>query len=88
MVLPLPCQLAPVCVRRSSLHFLVLILTGCISGFAVVFAEDIPDVEKQDIPTGEPVSYLCVGILNINCLDAWKNLCPIYDNFVNSAGHT
>ncbi|KAF8259963.1 laccase 1 precursor [Lactarius quietus] len=40
-------------------------------GFAVVFAEDVPDVPNTDITT-----------------DAWKNLCPAYDYFVNTTGHT
>ncbi|KAF8272718.1 multicopper oxidase-domain-containing protein [Lactarius quietus] len=40
-------------------------------GFAVVFAEDVPDVPKEDITTA-----------------AWENLCPIYDNFVSTTGHT
>ena len=29
------------------------------SGFAVVFAEDVPDVPSQDIPTGKSLSDLC-----------------------------
>ncbi|KAF8267114.1 laccase 1 [Lactarius quietus] len=41
------------------------------AGFAVVFAEDVPDVPTQDITT-----------------DAWKQLCPAYNNFVNTTGHT
>ncbi|KAH9008346.1 laccase [Lactarius deliciosus] len=40
-------------------------------GFAVVFAEDVPDVPTQDITT-----------------DAWRDLCPVYDRFVNTTGHT
>ncbi|KAH9008534.1 laccase 3, partial [Lactarius hengduanensis] len=40
-------------------------------GFAVVFAEDVPDVPTQDITT-----------------DAWRDLCPAYDKFVNTTGHT
>ncbi|KAI9433619.1 laccase [Lactarius psammicola] len=41
------------------------------AGFAVVFAEDVPDVPTQDITT-----------------DAWRNLCPVYDNFINTTGNT
>ncbi|KAN0136704.1 laccase sensu stricto variant A [Lactarius tabidus] len=41
------------------------------AGFAVVFAEDVPDVPKQDFTT-----------------DAWKKLCPVYNDFVNTTGHT
>lgn len=41
------------------------------AGFAAVFAEDVPDVPSQVIPT-----------------DEWRNLCPIYDDFVDATGHT
>ncbi|KAH9963968.1 laccase [Lactifluus volemus] len=36
------------------------------AGFAVVFAEDVPDVPSQDITTA-----------------AWRNLCPLYNKFIN-----
>ncbi|KAI0246638.1 laccase 2 precursor [Lactifluus subvellereus] len=36
-------------------------------GFAVVFAEDVPEVSTTDIVT-----------------DQWKNLCPVYNAFINS----
>ncbi|KAI0246637.1 laccase T2 copper depleted [Lactifluus subvellereus] len=36
-------------------------------GFAVVFAEDVPEVSEKDIVT-----------------DQWRNLCPLYNNFINS----
>jgi len=41
------------------------------AGLAIVFAEDVPDVPKEDITT-----------------DAWKNLCPTYNAYVNSTGNT
>ncbi|KAF8263780.1 laccase [Lactarius quietus] len=41
------------------------------AGFAVVFAEDVPDVPKQDFTT-----------------DAWRQLCPAYNEFVSTTGHT
>ncbi|KAH9074384.1 laccase [Lactarius deliciosus] len=41
------------------------------AGFAVVFAEDVPDVPTQDITTS-----------------AWGKLCPAYNTFINSTGHT
>jgi len=41
------------------------------TGFAVVFAEDVPDVSGQDITT-----------------DAWKNLCPEYNAFVDPPART
>jgi len=41
------------------------------AGFAVVFAEDVPDVPSEDFTN-----------------DAWRNLCPIYDSFINATGHT
>ncbi|KAH9038745.1 laccase [Lactarius pseudohatsudake] len=54
-------------------------------GFAVVFAEDVPDVPTQDITTGEFVSIsVRRPILKIRCLDAWRDLCPVYDRFVNT----
>ncbi|KAN0136672.1 laccase [Lactarius tabidus] len=40
------------------------------AGFAAVFAEDVPDVASQVIPS-----------------DQWRNLCPIYDDFVDATGH-
>ncbi|KAI0000119.1 laccase T2 copper depleted [Russula compacta] len=39
------------------------------AGFAVVFAEDVPDVPSQDITT-----------------EAWRNLCPTYNNYVSTTG--
>ncbi|KAH9991864.1 laccase [Russula vinacea] len=41
------------------------------AGLAVVFAEGVPEVPKQDITTS-----------------AWDDLCPTYNNFVSSTGHT
>ncbi|KAI9450838.1 laccase [Lactarius psammicola] len=41
------------------------------AGFAVVFAEDVPDVPSQDFTT-----------------DSWSQLCPSYNTFVNTTGHT
>ncbi|KAI0258275.1 laccase [Gloeopeniophorella convolvens] len=41
------------------------------AGFAVVFAEGVPQVPQQDITSA-----------------AWKNLCPIYNNYINKTGHT
>ncbi|KAI0303035.1 laccase [Russula brevipes] len=38
------------------------------AGFAVVFAEDVPDVTAEDVPS-----------------DAWLNLCPQYNGFVNGS---
>ena len=54
MVLPLPHRLASR--RVSSLNRLrILKMTVVVrqSGFAVVFAEDVPDVQSADVPTGE-----------------------------------
>ncbi|KAH9177324.1 laccase [Lactarius sanguifluus] len=36
------------------------------TGFAVVFAEDVPEVATQSITTAQ-----------------WRNLCPVYENFIN-----
>ncbi|KAI9462679.1 laccase C [Russula earlei] len=41
------------------------------TGLAIVFAEDVPEVPKDDFVT-----------------DSWKNLCPAYNEYVNSTGHT
>ena len=38
------------------------------SGFAVVFAEDVPDVPSQDKPPGTLLSRLCPSLLIETCL--------------------
>lgn len=53
-----------------------------ISGLAVVFAEDIPDVASANPPNSE--SFLDVLLIGMNsdthCTSgAWSNLCPEYN---------
>nr|QPA20088.1 laccase 5 [Amylostereum areolatum] len=42
------------------------------TGFAVVFAEDVPDIPSVDSPIPP----------------AWNQLCPAYDSYINSTGNT
>src|SRR5260221_416495 len=62
-----------------------------LSGFAVVFVEDVPDVPEVDFVTGAFANF---GIWMHNdshnpkyVLDAWRNLCPTYNAFVNKTSY-
>lgn len=56
------------------------------SGFAVVFAVDVPDVPSQDKPPGtlllprSPSSLIETWLV---CLAAWDQLCPAYNSFIH-----
>ena len=59
------------------------------SGFAVVFAEDIPDVPSKDIVTRELLlSSQCPhGSPTASYLADWEKLCPQYNSFVNKTNN-
>jgi hypothetical protein len=56
----------------------------CFSGLAVVFAEDVPGVSEEDIVTGEYQRSRARVRTKRLVLDEWRELCPIYNNFINS----
>jgi hypothetical protein len=58
-------------------------------GFAVVFAEDVPDVSTTVFPSGEPSSERVKAREKIlththSSPDGWNQLCPEYNNFTNT----
>jgi hypothetical protein len=60
------------------------------SGFAVVFAEDVPDVPSQDYTNGALNRFILgelVTYRKVVILDAWRNLCPTYNTFYNTSHH-
>jgi hypothetical protein len=68
-------------------------LTNHFSGFAVVFAEDVPDVPQQDFVdctlTRLPSYSKRLTLKNVDITAQWEQLCPTYNSFLNSSGgHT
>jgi hypothetical protein len=59
-----------------------------LSGFAVVFAEDVPDVASQDY-TNSTLTDLRFEMAHSNgyYIGAWKKLCPAFNAFVNATKH-
>jgi hypothetical protein len=57
----------------------------CFSGLAVVFAEGVPEVSKEDIVTGEYQRSLARVRAKRLVLDEWRELCPIYNKFINAS---
>jgi hypothetical protein len=65
-------------------------LTHHPSGFAVVFAEDVPDVQTQD-PVDCTLTDLRLEVnvtYNMSFVVAWAALCPTYNTYVGIHGHT
>ncbi|KAI0289075.1 laccase [Russula brevipes] len=54
------------------------------AGFAVVFAEDVPDVPSQDFVTRKFVigSRFSVAHQDVSHLAGWEALCPRYEEFI------
>ena len=63
MVFPLPYQLALSQVNALKLSCGSRLITAvCCSGFAVVFAEDVSEVQSTDAVSGESICFFqCVG---------------------------
>jgi hypothetical protein len=65
-----------------------LILTRHLSGFAVVFAEDVPDVASQDYTNSTlTLIHAWKFVIVTDTVGAWMKLCPAFNAFTNATKH-
>jgi hypothetical protein len=65
-------------------HSMILTDFDSDRGLAVVFAEDIPHVAKENPVPGMVVCLFGSMMINLKFAEEWENLCPKYDQIAPS----